>query len=140
MTDASQNFMDMFKKLGEQLQVPSFDTTKIMEHHQKNLDAMGRSWQAMTSGATAVANKQREIFEAAMKDMTEMAANYTPSGSPQEVFSKQTEFARKAFEAAIKNTRDIAELVQKSGADTLKIIHERMQESYDEIRRSVERK
>jgi phasin family protein len=140
MTDASRNFMDMFKQLGEQLQVPSLDMGKIMEHHQKNIDAMGRSWQAVASGATAVAEKQREIFEAAMKDMAEMASNYTPSGSPQEVFNKQAEFAKKAFEAAIKNTRDLAELVQKSGTDALNIIHERMQESYDEIRRSLERR
>ena len=54
--------------------------------------------------------------------------------------AKQAEFAKKAMEAAIANTRDIAELVQKSGADALKIIHERMQESYDEIRTSLDKK
>ena len=43
MPDAGQNFTEMFQKLGEQLKVPSFDVTKIMEHHQKNIDAMGRS-------------------------------------------------------------------------------------------------
>jgi phasin family protein len=44
------------------------------------------------------------------------------------------------MEAAIANTRDIAELVQKSGADALKIIQDRMRESYDEIRAGLERK
>ena len=140
MADPSQNFMDMFTKLGEQLKIPSFDVTKIMEHHQKNLDAMGRSWQAMATGATAVANKQREIFEGAMKEVAEMARDYKPGGSPQEMFTKQAEFGKKAMEAAITNTRDIAELVQKSGTDALKIIQERMQESYEEIRSSVEKK
>jgi phasin family protein len=140
MADAPQNFTDMFQKLGEQLKVPSFDMTKIMEHHQKNIDAMGRSWQAMASGATAVANKQREIFEGALKDITEMAKDYKPGGSPQEIFTKQAELGKKTIEAAIANTRDIAELVQKSGSDALKIIHERMQESYDEIRSSMDKK
>jgi phasin family protein len=140
MADASQNFTDMFQKLGEQLKVPSFDVTAIMEHHQKNLDAMGRSWQAMASGATAVANKQREIFEGTIKDITEMAKDYKPAGSPQEVFAKQAELGKKTMEAAIANTRDIAELVQKSGTDALKIIHERMQESYDEIRATMDKK
>ena len=140
MPDAGQNFTEMFQKLGEQLKVPSFDMTKIMEHHQKNIDAMGRSWQAMASGATAVANKQREIFEGAMKEIAEMARDYKPGGSPQEMFTKQTEFGKKAMEAAIANTRDITELVQKSGSDALKIIHERMQESYEEIRGSLEKK
>ncbi len=140
MPDAGQNFTEMFQKLGEQLKVPSFDMTRIMEHHQKNLDAMTRSWQAMASGATAVANKQREIFEGAMKEMAEMAKEYKPGGSPQEIFAKQAEFSKKAMEAAIANTRDIAELVQKSGADALKIIQERMQESYTEIRSGIEKK
>jgi phasin family protein len=140
MADTPQNFTDMFHKLGEQLKVPSFDMTKIMEHHQKNLDAMSRSWQAVASGATAIANKQREIFDAAMKDITAMAQDYKPSGSPQDIFAKQAEFAKKAMEAAIANTRDIAELVQKSGADALKVIHDRMHESYEEIRSSLDKK
>ena len=140
MADAPQNFTDMFHKLGEQLKVPSFDVTKIMEHHQKNLDAMGRSWQAMATGASAIANKQREIFEGAIKDITEMAKDFKPNGSPQDIFAKQAEFGKKAMEAAITNTRDIAELAQKSGADALKIIHERMQESYDEIRSGMDKK
>jgi len=140
MPDAGQNFTEMFQKLGEQLKVPSFDMTKIMEHHQKNIDAMGRSWQAMASGATAVANKQREIFEGAMKEVADMARDYRPGGSPQDVFAKQAEFGKKAMEAAISNTRDIAELVQKSGTDALKIIQERMQESYEEIRGTLEKK
>jgi phasin family protein len=140
MPDAGQNFTEMFQKLGEQLKVPSFDMTRFMEHHQKNMEAMTRSWQAMAGGATAVANKQREIFEGAMKEIAEMARDYKPGGSPQEMFAKQAEFGKKTMEAAIANTRDIAELVQKSGADALKIIHDRMHESYDEIRGSLEKK
>ncbi|HTR86338.1 MAG TPA: TIGR01841 family phasin [Reyranella sp.] len=140
MADPAQNFTDMFQKLGEQLKIPQFDVSKIMEHHQKNIDAMGRSWQAMASGAAAVANKQREIFEATMNHVTEMAKEYKPTGAPQEVFAKHTEFASKMMEAAISNTRDVAELVQKSGADALKILHDRMHESYDEIRSGLEKK
>lgn len=140
MADMAQNFTDMFKRFGEQLNVPGFDMTKVMEHHQKNLDAMSRSWQAVAGGATAVANKQREILESAMKDMADLAKDYKPTGSPQEAFAKQSEFARKAMDAAIANTRDIAELVQKSGSDAVRIIHDRMQESYEEIRSGLERK
>jgi len=140
MADASQAFTDMFRKMGEQLKVPSFDMTKIMEHHQKNFDAMTRSWQAMASGATAIANKQREIFEATVKDITEMAKDFKPTGSPQDIFAKQAEFGKKAMEAAIANTRDIAELVQKSGTEAVAIIHGRMKDSYEEIKSTLEKK
>ena len=140
MADASQAFTDMFRKMGEQLKVPSFDMTKIMEHHQKNIEAMTRSWQAMAGGATAIANKQREIFEATVKDITEMAKDFKPTGSPQDILTKQTEFAKKAMEAAIANTRDIAELAQKSGSEAITIIQGRMKESYEEIKSTLEKK
>ena len=140
MAQAPQNFMDMFKNLGEQLKIPSFDMNRIMEHHQKNLEAMTRSWQAMASGAGELASKQRAILEEAVKDVTAIVQEYKPGGSPQEIMAKQTEFAKKAMEAAIANTRDIAELVQKSSTEAFKIVQDRMKESYDEIRASVEKK
>jgi phasin family protein len=140
MAQAPQNFTDMFKNLGEQLKIPSLDMSRIMEHHQKNLEAMTKSWQAMASGATEIASKQRAIFEAAVKDVTAMAQEYKPGGSPQEIMAKQTEFAKKAMEAAITNTRDIAELVQKSSTEAFKIVQDRMKESYEEIKASVEKK
>ena len=140
MADPAQNFTDMFKKFGEQLKVQPFDMTKIMQHHQKNLEAMTKSWQAMAEGASGIANKQKEIFEAAMKDMAEMAQSYKPGGNPQDVMAKQAEFAKKAMEAAIANTKDIAELVQKSSTEAFKIVQDRMKESYEEIRTSVEKK
>ncbi|WP_425064762.1 phasin family protein [Reyranella sp.] len=140
MADPAQGFTDMFKKFGEQLKVQPFDMTKIMEHHQKNLEAMTKSWQAMAEGASGIAQKQKEIFEAAMKDMAEMAQSYKPGGNPQEVMAKQAEFAKKAMEAAIANTKDIAELVQKSSTEAFKIVQDRMKESYEEIRTSVEKK
>jgi len=140
MADPAQNFTDMFKKFGEQLKVQPFDMTKIMEHHQKNLEAMTKSWQSMAQGASGIANKQKEIFEAVMKDMAEMAQSYKPGGNPQDVMAKQAEFAKKAMEAAIANTRDIAELIQKSSTEAFKIVQDRMKESYEEIRASVEKK
>ena len=140
MADTPQNFTDMFKNLGEQLKIPSFDVKKIMEHQQKNLEAMAKSWQAMAGGASEIAKKQREIFEEAVKDVTAMVQAYKPGGSPQEIMAKQAEFAKKAMEAAIANTRDVAELVQKSSSDAFKIVQDRMKDSYEEIRTTVEKK
>lgn len=140
MANSPQNFMDMFKKLGEQFKVPTFDMTRMMENHQKNLDAMTRSWQAMASGANEIATRQREIFEATLKNVSDMIQDFKPGGSPQDVMAKQAEFAKKAMEAALANTRDIAELVQKSSADAFKIVQDRMKESYEEIRASVDKK
>src|ERR1044072_6655772 len=140
MAQAPQSFTDMFKNLGEQLKLPQVDVAKIMEHHQKNLDDMPRSWQSVASGAGEVAKKQRAIFEEAVKDVTEMAKEYKPGGSPQESMAKQAEFAKKAMEAAIAKHRDIDELVQQSSSDAFKIVQDRTTQSYEEIQARVEKK
>lgn len=140
MAQGPLDFMDMFKSFGEQLKLPQVDTTKIMEHHQKNLEAMARSWQAMASGATEIANKQRAIFEATVADLGEVVKQYKPGGDAQEIIAKQSAFATKALEAAMANTRDIAELVQKSSTEAMKIVQDRMQESYESIRASLDKK
>ena len=133
MSDPTKPFTDMFKSMGEQLKVPSFDMNKIMEHQQKNLDAMARSWQAAASGAQEIARKQHEIFEAALKDITELAKDYQPGASAHEAMAKHADYAKKAMEAAIVNTRDLAELAKKSAGDALNIVLERMKESLVEI-------
>lgn len=140
MAQGPLDFTDMFKSFGEQLKLPQVDTAKIVAQHQKNLEAMAKSWQAMASGASEIANKQREIFEATLRDLGEVAKEYKPGGDAQEIIAKQTAFASKALEAAMANTRDIAELLQKSGAEAMKIVQDRMKESYEEIRAGLDRK
>jgi hypothetical protein len=48
--------------------------------------------------------------------------------------------AKRVFDATVKNTRDIAELVQKSSSEAPKIILDRMRASFAEARAMVESK
>jgi phasin family protein len=140
MTPNPQPFLDMFKKLGEDLKVPAVDLEPILTHHRKNLEALAASGKAAAEGATAIAAKQREIMEAAVKDIQEAAQGFKMPGSAQEMMAAQTDFARRAMEAAVRNTRDLAELVQKSNSEAVRVIHDRMQESFEEIRQAFQRK
>jgi phasin family protein len=140
MTQTPQSIIDMFKKLGEDMKVPSVDMQKIVDHHRKNLEALAASSKAAAEGATAVAARQKEIIEAAVKEIQAAAQNFKLPGSAQEMMAAQTEFTKKAMEAAVKNTRDMAELMQKSNAEAIRVIQDRMKESFVEIRQSFSRK
>ncbi|MGQ3355498.1 MAG: phasin family protein [Phreatobacter sp.] len=140
MTQTPQAMLDMFRKLGEDMKVPAVDMDKIVEHHRKNLEALAASGKAAAEGATAIAAKQKEIVEAAVKDIQAAAENFKLPGSAQEMMAAQSEFAKRAMEAAVKNTRDMAELVQKSNAEAVRVIQDRMKESFEEIRQSFSRK
>jgi phasin family protein len=140
MTQTPQSILDMFTKLGQDMKVPAVDLEKIIEHHRKNLEALAASGKAAAEGAAAFAGKQRELVEAAVKDIQEASKNFKVPGSAQEMMAAQTEFAKRAMEAAVKNTRDMAELLQKSNQDAIRIIQDRMKESYEEIRQSFTKK
>ena len=67
-----------------------------------------------------------------------MARNFKPSGDPQQILAKQSEMARKAFDAAIDHTKEIADQVAKSNAEALKIASDRIVASIAELRASFD--
>jgi phasin family protein len=69
-----------------------------------------------------------------------MAQNYRAPGNPQELMSKQAEFAKKSFEAALKNASEVAELVKRSGTESVEILRERIKEAMEEIRSGYEKR
>jgi phasin family protein len=68
------------------------------------------------------------------------SSEFKPRGTPEEIITKQTELARRAFDAVVKNTKDIAELVQKSSVEAPKIVINRIRESVAEARAAIESK
>jgi phasin family protein len=140
MNQSPQALLDMFRKLGEDMKVPAVDMDKIVEHHRKNLEALAASGKAAAEGAGAIAAKQKEIVETAVKEIQAAAENFKLPGSAQEMMAAQSEFAKRAMEAAVRNTRDMAELMQKSNAEAVRVIQDRMKESFEEIRQSFSRK
>src|SRR5215472_4040258 len=111
---ATQSFLDMIEEFGTGLGVPKVDVDKLIEVHRRNIDALGRSARVATEGAKSLADKQREIIETAFRETSAMVRDFKPTGNPQEMLVKQTEFAKKAFDITLQNTRDIAELAMKT--------------------------
>jgi phasin family protein len=91
-------------------------------------------------GGRAVLAKQQEILAEVGREARQLIADFKPGGSPQEVAAKQAELAKRVFEATVKNTRDVAELVKKSSSEAPKIILDRMRESFAEARGAIESK
>src|ERR1700735_1357016 len=63
----TESFMDQIKAFGVRLGLPKVDVDKLVDIQLKNIDALGRSAQAAGEGAKALADKQREIVEAAFR-------------------------------------------------------------------------
>jgi phasin family protein len=134
----SDSFLDMFSRFGRDLKVPNVEA--ILEHHRKNLEALEKSARAGAAGATSLLSRQREMLQDTLREVSDMAHNYKAPGNPQELMSKQAEFAKKSFEAALKNASEVAELVKKSGTESVEILRERIKEAMEEIRSGYEKR
>ena len=137
---AEKTIIDMFTEFGRQFQLPTFDYEALTETHRKNIEALQKSALALTADGQSVLERQQEILAGVMKDTRELVMEFRPSGSPEEIAKKSAELTQRAFEAMVKNTRDILELVQKSGGEAHSIIMNRMRESIAEARALIEPK
>jgi len=133
----TESFLDQVKAFGASLGLAKVDVDRLVDINRKNLEALARTAQVVGDGAKAAADKQREFIEAAFRETSAMVRDFRPKGNPQEVLAKQNEYARKAFDVTLRNTRDLAELATKTTSDASKIIRDRMRESLTELGQSV---
>ena len=138
MTD-SNSYLDMFRKFGSDLGLPKLDVEKLLEAQKKNLDALGRSAKVAAQGVQSVAQKQREVLEAGLREATSLAREYKPLGKVEENLALQSEFARRVFDIAVKGAQDSTATARQSTTEAVKIIQDRMKESFEEFRDSVGR-
>ena len=139
MTNENTSYVDMLRKLGGDLGLPKVDIDMLIEGQRKNIDALSQSATVAAQGAQSVAQKQREIFEAGLQEATKLARAYQPLGKLQDNLALQTEFAKKVFEIAVKGAQDSATTARQSTGEAVKIIQDRLKESFDEIRSSASR-
>ena len=127
---------DMTKMLGD-VKIPGFDMDSIMAAQRKNIEALTAANQAAVQGMQAVAQRLAEILSQAMNEVSSIAQQLSTAGNPQEMTTKQAELARKAFEQALSNMRELAEMVSKSNTEAFAIINKRVTESLQELKSLV---
>ena len=128
---------DMTKMLGD-VKIPGFDMQAIMDAQRKNIEALTAANQTAVQGMQAVAQRQAEILSQSMNEVSSIAQQLASSASnPQEMTAKQAELVRKAFEQALANARELAEMVSKSNTEAFAIINKRVTESLQELKALV---
>ena len=69
-----------------------------------------------------------------MEDAAAMSREVAAQKKPEEMMAKQQEIAKAAFERALANTKELAEMVVQGNRDATEIINKRISESLAEVR------
>jgi len=116
------------------LAFPGFNVDSLAAAQRKNLEALTQANQLAVEGAQAIARRQVELARQAVDEVSAVMRDWTQPGAPEEQVAKNVELVKHAFEKGVANARELTELVTKTNADALDVIHKRIAESFEEIR------
>ena len=91
-------------------------------------------------GAQAVARRHMEILQSAMAEMTDAVKQMSSQETPQAKAARQAEMLKSAYEKAVGNMREVADLIQKSNTEALGLLNQRFTEAMDEVKTLVAKK
>lgn len=126
-----------FTKMMGQYQVPGLDMNALIESQRRNLEAVTQANRVALEGVQAVAKRQAEILQATLSEAVAAVEAIAGSGSPQEATARQADLVKGAYEKALSNMKELAELVAKSNAEAGEAINNRIAESLDEIKKAA---
>lgn len=126
--------MEEFSKMLKQYNLPGVDMDSLMASQKKNMEALTAANRVALEGMQAVAKRQAEILQETMNEASKAVDVLSKAGSPGEVAAKQAELAKDAFERALSNMRELAEMVAKSNEEATSTINARISATLDEIK------
>ncbi|UEM22032.1 phasin family protein [Skermanella mucosa] len=129
-------FTDVSKLMSE-FKLPGVDVESALAAQQKNIQALTAANQLAFEGFQAVARRQSEILRQTIEQTTSIVSELLAAGSPEEKVAKQADLVKAAFEKALANTRELAELVTKSNTEAADVINKRVSESLEELKSVV---
>lgn len=121
-------------KIMSGFQLPMIDVQQIMTISQKNIEAMTAANQVAVEGMQALVRRQAEIVKESIEEVSSLVTEITAAGTPEDKMIRQVELIKQAYEQAISNAREIAELAAKSNEEAAEIITGRVAGSLDEIK------
>ena len=124
-------------KMFEQFKIPGVDMTAIVDARRKDVEALTQVNQAAYESMQAMARKQADMLAQAMQGAQD-AARQAASGAGDS--AKQTELARKAYEKAVADMKELAEIARKSQADALAIVSQRANQQVEEFKKLMQPK
>ena len=128
---------DNFAKLAGSYSLPDFNVDGLVQAQQKNIEALNAANKPAVEGIQAVAQRQTELVQELVKEATDAVAELSKLEAPEEAAAKQAELLKTAFEKAVANSTELAEMVATSNAQTSKLISARITESLDDIRKQA---
>ena len=129
-----------FTKIAGEFKFPVVPVETIVETSRKNFAAFTTASTATVESIKAIAQRQGDMIRAAREDLSKHGSEVLAAATVEEKAAKQIDFAKKSYEAAIANTKELAELYSKGHAEAFATLSERVSELTDEVKAAIVKK
>jgi len=128
---------DMMKMLSD-FRMPGMpDMEALAAAQRRNLEALSAANRVALEGAQAVARRHMEILQSAVGEMTDAVKALSTQEAPQAKAARQAELVKSAYEKAVANMKEVADLIQKSNSEALGVLNHRFTEAMEEVKTLV---
>ncbi len=131
--------MDVTKMMSD-FKVPGVDMDAVLQSQRRNIEALTAANQLAMEGVQAVAQRQMEILRQTMEETASTVQGMMSAGTPEEGVAKQADLVKTAFEQALINMKEMAEMIAKSNYDAADVISKRISANLDEIKAAASKK
>ncbi|MDZ5646249.1 phasin family protein [Nitrospirillum sp. BR 11828] len=126
-----------FSKTLADYKVPGIDVDAFVSAQRKNIEAVTAANQLAVEGIQAVLRRQAEILRQSLEETSSVVSDFLSTGTPEDKVAKQAELVKTAFEKALANVKELAELVAKSNSEAADVLSNRVRESIEEVKAAI---
>jgi phasin family protein len=126
-----------FSKIAGEFKFPVMNVETMVETGRKNFAAMTTVSTAAVEAMKSIAQRQGDMVRAAMEDFSKHGSEVLAAASMEEKAAKQIDFAKKSYDLAIANTKELADLYTKSQTQAFEALNTRIAELTEEVKAAL---
>ena len=129
-----------FSKIAGEFKFPMVNVETVVEASRKNFAAFTTASTSAVESIKSIAQRQGDMLRAAMEDMSKHGSDVLAAATVEEKTAKQIDFAKKSYDAAIANTKELADLYTKGQTEALETLNARVAEMTEEVKAALAKK
>jgi phasin family protein len=126
-----------FTKIAGDFKFPMVNVESVVETGRKNFAAMTSASTAAVETMKTIATRQGDMFRAAMEDFSKHGSDVLAAATVEEKVAKQIDFAKKGYDMAVANTKELADLYTKSQTEAFETLNTRIAELTEEVKAAI---
>lgn len=129
-----------FSKFSSEFKLPVVNVETVVETTRKNFATLTSVNTAAVESMKAIAQRQGDMLRTALEDLSKHGSEVLAAATVEEKAAKQIDFVKKTYEAAVANSKELADLYSKGHTDALKALSERVAELTEEVKTAIAKK